>query len=78
MRTTLNIADDVLLAAKERAKREGRSAGDVLSDLAREALTGRHRPPARSGRSHGFEPFPHRGSAVSNTLIDELRNEDAE
>ena len=78
MRTTLNIADDVLRAAQERAKREGRSAGDVLSDLAREALTGRHRPPASRGELHGFEPFPNRGAAVSNALIDELRNEDAE
>ncbi len=78
MGTTINIADDVLHAAKERAKREGRSAGDVLSDLAREALTGRHRRPALSDRFHGFEPFPHRGSAVSNSLIDKLRNEDSE
>jgi hypothetical protein len=78
MRTTLNIADDVLHAAKERAKRERRSAGDVLSDLAREALTGRHRRPPHRGRFHGFEPFPNRGSAVSNAVIDELRNEDPE
>ena len=38
MRTTLDIADDVLYAVKERARREKRSAGDVLSDLARQAL----------------------------------------
>ena len=78
MRTTLNIADDVLHAAKERAKREGRNAGDVISDLAREALIGGHQRPVSKGRFHGFEPFPSRGAAVSNSLIDELRNEDAE
>jgi hypothetical protein len=39
MRTTLDIADDVLLAVKERARREKRTAGAVLSDLARRALT---------------------------------------
>ena len=78
MRTTLNIADDVLRAAQERARREGRSAGEVLSDLARDALTGRHRELVSGSELHGFEPFPSRGAAVSNALIDELQNEDAE
>jgi hypothetical protein len=39
MRTTLAIDDDVLHAVKERARREKRTAGEVLSDLARQALT---------------------------------------
>jgi len=30
MRTTLDIANDVLLAVKERARREKRSAGEIL------------------------------------------------
>ncbi len=38
MRTTLNIDDDVLRAAKELAKLRGDTAGQVLSELAREAL----------------------------------------
>lgn len=38
MRTTLSIDDDVLFAAKRIAQREGRSVGEVLSDLARSAL----------------------------------------
>lgn len=38
MRTTLSIEDDVLFAAKSLARREGRSVGDVISDLARQAL----------------------------------------
>ena len=37
MRTTLDIEDDVLLAAKELARRSGSSAGQVLSRLARQA-----------------------------------------
>jgi hypothetical protein len=37
-------ADDVLLAVKERARRENRTAGAVLSDLARQALTGQYAP----------------------------------
>jgi hypothetical protein len=40
MRTTLDIDDDVLQAAKELAVYEKKSAGKVLSDLARKALTG--------------------------------------
>jgi hypothetical protein len=30
----------------------------------------------RSEEVHGFEPFPHRGEAVSNSLIDLLRDEE--
>jgi hypothetical protein len=39
MRTTLEIDDDILQAAKEIASAEGRTAGKVLSDLARKGLT---------------------------------------
>ena len=38
MRTTLAIADDVLAAAKQIALSEGKSVGDVVSELARRAL----------------------------------------
>ena len=38
MRTTLDIDDDVLLAAKEHAARERKSLGAVVSALARESL----------------------------------------
>jgi hypothetical protein len=80
MRTTLDIADDVLQAAKDRARREGRTAGEVISDLARAALTAPSRPPAKTSepRSHyGIRPFPKRGNLVTNELIDKLRQEDA-
>jgi hypothetical protein len=80
LRTTLDIADDVLLAVKERARRQRRSAGEVLSELARESLT---RGPERSEIAEaasvdGFEPLPRRGPAVSNALIDTLREVDIE
>lgn len=39
MRTTLDIDDDVLQAAKELAAARGGTAGRMLSDLARQALT---------------------------------------
>jgi hypothetical protein len=38
MRTTLDIDDDVLQAAKELAISRGSTAGKVLSELARQAL----------------------------------------
>lgn len=77
MRTTLNLDDDVLLAVQERARRERRSTGAVLSELARKALTGV--PPDGSGAEfHGFRPLPRRGGAVSTALIDQLREDGSE
>jgi hypothetical protein len=79
MRTTLDIADDVLQAAKERARREKKTAGEVISELARSALTAP--PPVGNARApkavHGFRPFPKRGGIVTNELIDTLREDDA-
>jgi hypothetical protein len=79
MRTTLDIADDVLMAVKERALRQKRSVGDLLSELAREALTHRSRETTESGKPksfYGFDPLPRRGKTVSNELINKLREED--
>jgi hypothetical protein len=79
MRTTLDIDDDVLQAAKERGRREGRTAGRVISDLARAALTAPPAVPAvREPRAlYGFRPFPRRGGVVTDALIDRLREDDA-
>lgn len=52
VRTTLDVDDDVLQAAKEIAANRGSSAGKVLSDLARKALT-----PTRSGRERNGVPL---------------------
>ncbi len=38
MRTTLDIADDVLAAAEAIAKEWGKTLGEVISDLARQSL----------------------------------------
>ena len=78
MRTTLSIDDDVLVAVRERARRERRTAGEVLSDLARQALTGGHRSEKSPPGRHGFSPLPRRGPAVSNALIDRLREDEGE
>ncbi len=79
MRTTLDIADDVLRAAKERARREKKTAGDVISELARSALTAPpHTQAARAPKAlYGFRPFPKRGGIVTDELIDTLREDDA-
>jgi hypothetical protein len=78
MRTTVDLDDDVLLAVKERARRERRPAGEVLSELARTALTRGPRTDAVAEEEavYGFEPFPHRGPAVSNALVDRLREDE--
>ncbi|MBK7720810.1 MAG: antitoxin [Austwickia sp.] len=74
MRTTLSIDDDVLAVVQERARRERRTAGQVLSDLAREALSrSPHEPVVER---HGFPVLPPRGQPVSNALVEGLRDED--
>jgi hypothetical protein len=58
------LTDDVLMAVKERARRQKRSAGDLLSELAREALTRRYREDSETKKPksfYGFEPLPSRG-----------------
>jgi hypothetical protein len=39
VRTTLNLDDDIVAAARELAEGERRSLGSVISDLARRGLT---------------------------------------
>ena len=83
MRTTLNIDDDLLVAIKEVAKRESRSAGTVVSDLLRQSLVRGVRGDEEDrteepGVEFGFRPFPKRGGVVTNALIDRLREETGE
>ncbi|MGF1449233.1 MAG: CopG family transcriptional regulator [Opitutales bacterium] len=44
MRTTLNIDDDLLEMAKERAKAQRRSTGEVVSSLMRSGLEKKRTP----------------------------------
>lgn len=77
MRTTLDIADDVLQAAKERARREQKTAGEVVSELLRQALTATQPSAVREPKAvYGFKPFARRGGLVTNALIDLLRDDD--
>ncbi|MGH8673048.1 MAG: hypothetical protein ACREVG_01925 [Burkholderiales bacterium] len=77
MRTTLDIADDVLYAAKDFARRDRKSVGQALSEMARRGLQAAPDAPpkararkARAGstdarfRALGFDPLPKRGGVV--------------
>jgi hypothetical protein len=61
MRTTLDIDDEVLEAARVLARQSNRTVGAVLSDLARRALT-RAPPMATRDAVGGFVPFESRGA----------------
>lgn len=74
MRTTLTIDDDVLDVVKERARDEGRTAGEVLSELARQALTTSSRPV--TGYRNGLPLLPTRGTPVSDSLVEQIRDEE--
>jgi hypothetical protein len=73
MRTTLDIEEDVLLAAKEIARQRGKTLGKVLSDLARDSLT-RKSPVSKK---HGLPLFPIQANAgvVTLELVNQLRDE---
>ncbi len=76
MRTTLDIEEDVLFAAKDLARRERKTAGQVISELARKGLTGAVALTVREPKAiYGFRPFPKEGRIVSNELINKLRED---
>lgn len=72
MRTTLDVEDDILLAAKEIAKQRGVGVGKALSDLARQALVRR----AEGGTRNGLPLFPIQADSgpVTLELINRLRD----
>jgi predicted transcriptional regulator len=75
MRTTLDIDDDLLAAAKELARTQHTSAGRVVSQLLRQALAGRGQPEKLESASvGGFRPFAARGKVVTNEKVNELRD----
>ena len=74
MRTTLDLDDDVLQAAKELALVQKTTAGKVVSELVRKAL----RSPARAPRIRNGVPLlrPRSGSPILTMgLVNELRDE---
>jgi hypothetical protein len=75
MRTTLDLDEDILQAAKELAALEGTTAGKVLSELARRGL-------ARGGKAGQVRngvpllaPRPASDPRVTMKRVNELRDE---
>ncbi|HYY28847.1 MAG TPA: hypothetical protein VE860_12910 [Chthoniobacterales bacterium] len=82
MRTTLDIDDDVLQAAKELARPEHKTAGRIVSELARRSLTEAKYTSSRKLAAKevflGFRPFARRGTIITNEMIDRLREEEVD
>ena len=91
MRTTIDLADDVLFATKEVASRERISMGEVLSRWARQALLApapsapgapRKRPSKAAAVTSqhlarlGLRALPARGGIVTNELVNRIRDEE--
>jgi hypothetical protein len=67
----------VLQAAKELAKRQHKTAGQVLSELARQAMTRVHADHDESLQACcGFQPFPPRGGIVTEQQIETIREQE--
>ena len=76
MRTTLDVADDVLQVVKELAACEGRTAGEVLSALARKGLEAARHPSTRVRNGVPLLPRRPPGSPrPTMKLVNELRDE---
>ena len=74
MRTTLDIEDDVLQAAKELAKQEGKTAGQVISSLARKALSS---PPTKKvTMRNGVPVLPARGEIITMEKIQAIMEQE--
>jgi hypothetical protein len=80
MRTTLDIDNDVLAAAKELARQQNVSAGRVVSQLLRKVLTGQAENSSVSQDAGlgaqsvaGFRPFPAGKAVATNDAVNRLR-----
>jgi hypothetical protein len=74
MRTTLDLAPDVLQAAKELAAVRGTTAGQVLSDLARKGLESPSPARVRNGVPL-LRPRPAGAPRPTMKLVNQLRDD---
>lgn len=74
MRTTLSIDDDVLAAARELAQQQGRTIGEVISELARKSLVPAPQP-MRYRNGIPLLPIRPDGKPVTMELVNRLRDE---
>ena len=75
MRTTLDVEQDILLAAKEIARQRGVSVGKALSDLARQGLADHDVGPTRNGVP--LFPIQPGAGIVTMELVNQLRDSEA-
>ena len=73
LRPTIDLEEDVLLAAKEIAQRRGQSMGKVVSDLVREALTVHDDIEERNGVP--LFPVQSGATVVTTELVNQLLDE---
>lgn len=71
VRTTLNVDDDVLLAAKQRAAVEGTSVGGALPAMARDGM----RTAKSRWSRNGVPLIPGAGKTVTPQCVQELLDE---
>ena len=74
MRTTLTLDDDVLAAARGIACQQGRSLGEVISDLARDGLV----PKGPAPRTRNGIPLLERttkSQPVTLEIVNQLRDD---
>ena len=77
MRTTLDIEDDVLQAAKELAQREGGTAGKIISTLARRGLAAPAMKLKKSPATRGGVPLlASRGEVVTLERVQKLMDQE--
>ena len=78
MRTTLDIEDDVLMAAKELGRHQRRSVGQVISSLARQALQGRagSKKTEKFVMKNGIPVRPSRGEIITLEHVQKIMDEE--
>lgn len=69
MRTTLDIENDILLAAKELALRDKTTTGKIISELARKGLASDQ---AGTRMKNGIRALASRGETITNDHIRRL------
>jgi hypothetical protein len=84
VRTTLDLDEDILYAAKQLAQQQRKSIGQVVSELVREAFSAKLAGPENQAPAAFCEPLhqygifllPNRGAIVSNELVNKLRDDE--
>lgn len=74
MRTTLELDDDLLAAAKQLAQQQGETVGQVISQLALKALTSKTPPRVRNGVPLFVPDVSH--SRPNLRVVNQLRDEE--